>query len=305
MRRLTLICLVVGFVLFFPSLAISADKGFVGVDTCSGCHEDVVTAFDKSFHATYFKKGDQFKCEACHGPGEQHADEEDPSLIYGPSNNKFKLEKQCLKCHSNVLHGLKEKHVIEYGVGCTDCHKVHQPAFKGSLVKEENKLCISCHKKERAQFLLPSHHPVVKEGKMKCIDCHKFDGSEENKLDERVNAKCLSCHPQYRGPFVFEHAPVAENCTICHNPHGAVADNLLKKNEPFLCLQCHQMHFHATLPGYEGTSTEPNHPDRVVRSDRQSFKRAFTTKCTQCHTRVHGTDLPSEGLSGQGKALTR
>lgn len=305
MRRLILICLTVGFVLFFPSLSMSADRGLVGEETCSGCHEEVVNSFNKSFHATYFKKGDQFKCEKCHGPGSKHAEEEDPSLIYGPENNKFKLEKQCLTCHSNVLHGLKEKHVIEFGVGCTDCHRVHQSGYKGNLKMEEDKLCTSCHAKERAQFLLPSHHPVIKEHKMTCTDCHNFDGTEENKLDERVNAKCLKCHPQYRGPFVFEHAPVAENCTICHNPHGAVANNLLKKNEPFLCLQCHQMHFHATLPGFNGVSHSPNHPDRPTVSDRYSFKRAFTTKCTQCHTRIHGTDLPSEGLSGQGKALTR
>ena len=305
MRRLSLVLLVVGFVFFFPSLTYSADKGFVGDETCAGCHDEVVNGFSKSFHAVYFRKGDQFRCEQCHGSGVKHAENEDPSMIFGPTENKFKLEKQCLTCHSNVLHGVKEKHVIEYGVGCTDCHKVHQPGFKGNLRKQEEKLCVSCHAKEKAQFRLPSHHPVVKEKKMACTDCHKFDGSEDYNEPERVNSMCLGCHAQYRGPFVFEHAPVAENCTICHNPHGSIADNLLKKNEPFICLQCHQLHFHASLPGYEGVSAEPNHPSRVVVSDRQSFKRAFTTKCTQCHTRIHGTDLPSEGLSGQGKALTR
>ena len=35
----------------------------------------------------------------------------------------------------------------------------------------------------------------------------------------------------------------------CHDPHGAMANNMLKQNEPFLCLQCHEMHFHAARAG--------------------------------------------------------
>ena len=64
---------------------------------------------------------------------------------------------------------------------------------------------------------------------------------------------------------MFEHAPVTESCLTCHRPHGTVANNLLKQGEPFLCLQCHEMHFHNarlsptgpyTLPS--GGSTNPN-----------------------------------------------
>jgi hypothetical protein len=33
--------------------------------------------------------------------------------------------------------------------------------------------------------------------------------------------------------------------------------------------------------------------------------RAFATKCTQCHNRIHGSDLPSQATSGHGGGLTR
>ena len=37
----------------------------------------------------------------------------------------------------------------------------------------------------------------------------------------------------------------------------------------------------------------------------EGMQMAFATKCTQCHPRVHGSDLPSQGITGNGKLLTR
>lgn len=294
-------------VLFFAALVgmmslsfAGANGDLVGDAACADCHE-VGASFDNSFHATYFRDGDAFRCEACHGSGQQHMEEGDPTLIAGPGNNALMQDKNCLACHNDVFHGLKEQHVVEFGIGCGDCHTVHQPAYKGSLAK--NDLCMDCHMEVKARMYLPSHHPV-KEDKMACSDCHAFDGSEPL-LAERMNEGCLECHAHYRGPFVFEHDPVAEDCGICHDPHGTVADNLLKANEPFVCLQCHQMHFHTAIPNYEGEFTPPNHPDRgPYTAPADGSKRGFLTKCTQCHTQVHGSDLPSEAISASG-TLTR
>lgn len=289
--------------LVFSSTVILAGEKLVGDTACANCHEEVVSAFDKSFHKLSFKNGDEFRCEACHGGGAVHSDSEDPAMILGAANNLKKLEANCLTCHEKVMGGVKEQHVNVVGLGCVGCHKIHQPLHKGTLVKSEEKLCGDCHKDVQAKMYLPSHHPV-KEGKMSCTDCHKFDGTESANF-ERVNDNCLYCHAQYRGPYVFEHSPVAEDCRICHDPHGAVANNLLKQNEPFLCLQCHQMHFHANLGSYDGAFETPNHPGRTGVSTSSGSKKSMLTKCTQCHPMVHGSDLPSQSISGQGKALTR
>ncbi|NIA19872.1 MAG: cytochrome C, partial [Xanthomonadaceae bacterium] len=109
---------------------------------------------------------------------------------------------------------------------------------------------------------------------------------------------------------VFEHAPVMEDCTICHDPHGTVANNLKKQNEPYLCLQCHEPHFHA---GRTSTSTGPMKdpygniipPDQYNSGDRSIWAKAYASKCTQCHSQVHGSDLPAQTVPGQGRSLTR
>ena len=140
---------------------------------------------------------------------------------------------------------------------------------------------------------------------MVCADCHDphSDRFQHTVAGDRGTDLCFTCHAKHEGPFIYEHTPVVEDCGICHTPHGSVANNLLKQNEPFLCLQCHQTHFHATIPGIEGDFTSLDGYSGT--SSRDASKQAFLTKCTQCHTEVHGSDLPSQSISGQGTGLTR
>src|ERR1035438_4260219 len=109
---------------------------------------------------------------------------------------------------------------------------------------------------------------------MTCVDCHDPHGGAagKNLKTANINQLCLSCHAQYRGPFMYQHPPVNENCMLCHVVHGSPNTNLLNVSEPALCLQCHSGHHNgASLPL----------PDR----------------CTNCHGSIHGTDVatPSGG----------
>jgi len=63
-----------------------------------------------------------------------------------------------------------------------------------------------------------------------------------------------------KGPFAFEHPPVTERCTICHEPHGTVAKDLLRKPVTFLCLQCHAGHAMSST----GAGTGSNHGDIIM-----------------------------------------
>ena len=70
------------------------------------------------------------------------------------------------------------------------------------------------------------------------------------------------------------------------------------------CWTCHEMHFHSariapTVPAGFG-NTFSNNPN-----GKTGFMGAFNTKCSNCHNKVHGSDLPSQGVTGGGKALTR
>lgn len=310
----------------------------VGQETCATCHEEVVRQFDRSQHgalAAFETRGLPSRCESCHGPGSLHADSGDKALIrtFEVASDPASVN-ACLACHrqDKAMEWAGSAHATS-GVGCASCHTVHQsrqvtgaltkadglkpvpstaPAPKKALLKQDSPLgkgeaqtCYTCHKEQRAQFAQSSHHPV-REGLMSCSSCHEVHGRNQGliKTDERVNDLCTTCHAKQAGPFVFEHAPVTESCLTCHSPHGTVANNLLKQGEPFLCLQCHEMHFHNarlsptgpyTLPS--GGSTNPN--------GNLSFMAAFNTRCSNCHNKVHGSDLPSQGVSGRGKALTK
>ena len=68
-----------------------------------------------------------------------------------------------------------------------------------------------------------------------CTDCHKPHENRRVTLGARTRL-CTSCHEDHAGPWIFEHAPVVDGCTLCHDPHGAVTENLLATMQPELCL---------------------------------------------------------------------
>ena len=106
---------------------------------------------------------------------------------------------------------------------------------------------------------------------------------------ESVNEKCLSCHTEKRGPFLWEHAPVRENCLTCHDPHGSNHEKLLGARQPYLCQRCHLNTRH---PGtlYDGTNTL---------AGRSVSNRAVEHACKNCHQNVHGGNAPSGPYLGR------
>lgn len=291
-------------------LSLWANNSRIGDKACLECHEELMGKYKNNVHYrlhSFEVKGIGEKgCESCHGPGKAHAEEGDPAKIFSfKKATPDQSSAACLSCHKSL--NTSDWNLSDHAMGevsCTKCHTVHTGK---SLRKPEPQLCMSCHKDIKAKSYYPSHHPM-REGKMKCSSCHQHHGSlvRNLKTNERLNDLCLKCHADKRGPFVFEHAPVTEDCMTCHNPHGTVANNLLKQNEPFLCLQCHESHFHAgressdvprTLPSTGYTGMNPH--------GAEGWRKAFLTKCTQCHFKIHGSDSPSQSVSGQGKSMTR
>jgi hypothetical protein len=49
----------------------------------------------------------------------------------------------------------------------------------------------------------------------------------------------------------------------------------------------------------------PLDPSRNSESTVDGWKKVMLTKCTQCHSMIHGSDLPSQEISNGGGALTR
>lgn len=271
-----------------------------GPEDCAACHTDLVTATRNQVHMRirpFEVRGHAVGCEGCHGKGDAH--------VAGNATAIRKLsrdaatDKACLECHASK--GTPAWHASTHAsedVHCADCHTIH-------TASKPLGTCARCHAAERGEFELPSHHPL-REGKMTCISCHDPHAATEGQLKtrQRVNDLCTECHQAQGGPFVFEHAPVQESCSTCHVPHGSVAPRLLTANEPMLCLQCHELHFHTSYRATDGVQVIGGIP-RQSPNGPSGMNRAFSTKCTQCHPKVHGSDLPSQGISSNGKSLTR
>jgi DmsE family decaheme c-type cytochrome len=278
-------------------------------EACASCHEPQATEFSATAHGRYFAgQSDAIRgnCESCHGAGNPHIEAGgDTSLIINPARmDELDGSAPCLSCHGG--HRLDNWALSAHngaGVSCADCHVVHQSADRSEALGQE--LCYGCHPNVKAASFMPSRHPIGA-GRLSCQDCHGVHGEPARLTqDDSGRELCFSCHADKGGPFVYEHPPVTEDCLMCHNAHGSVADNLLKQNEPTLCLNCHPMHFHATVESADGAFSTPQAPERAGVSDRDSFKRGMTTKCTQCHTEIHGGDLPSQAISTGGAGLTR
>ncbi|MDZ7637693.1 MAG: GSU2203 family decaheme c-type cytochrome [Bryobacterales bacterium] len=315
---------------------------YVGSASCTGCHRRITEQFGFTVHARikgFETVGDGEYCESCHGPGSQHVSSRGKKAFIKGFEGEAAIDnsRSCVQCHreGKASEWRGSIHMMG-GLSCSDCHTIHQarptttitsnqfiggasrnpeklmipgktaaPPRHASLTKREPELCLDCHKDIRAEINFSSHHPII-EGRMTCSSCHDVHGGQMSMLasNERSNDMCYSCHPSLQGPFVFEHAAVEEGCASCHNPHGSVVNNMLRQNEPFLCLQCHESHFHV---GRDGISTAVNLPTGGSTNPFGSagFRKGFGTKCTNCHTMVHGTDLPSQSMPSQGKGLTR
>lgn len=291
----------------FPAFSQSQTAATkIGDAACMDCHDDVAAAFKMNAHIVYAEETG-FICESCHGPGSLHEEDAERSSIYNPLTDYSSVTaNNCLSCHNGVeFQSVTGSAHHEMAEGCSDCHTMHSNNQQ-LLKKQGSELCLDCHTETGAEFRMASHHPVL-EGLMDCQSCHNPHGDVNTfATTDESRELCLSCHAQHEGPFVYEHQPVNENCGICHSAHGAVANNLLVQNEPALCMDCHSMHFHTAITGFDGEFSEPLNPERgTFTSTLDAWKVSMLTKCTQCHTQVHGSDLPSQGVSSLGGSLTR
>lgn len=278
---------------------------------CAKCHAGATAGLAATKHAgTNDPSGSA--CQSCHGDAAAHL--QDPAAspmkkVFAKSAPAADKEKICLSCHDGnrqLTFWDAGKHK-KNDVACNDCHSSHgRPAspsispsvspsvspFVTTMRTLQHETCSSCHKQIRAQINKTSHHPIV-EGKVACSDCHNPHGAMGHAMvkEESVNKLCVSCHGDKRGPFVWEHAPVEENCLSCHNSHGSNHAKLLNEKVPNLCQDCHDWSRH---PGtYYGGN--------------QSFApgaqntRFLARSCINCHQTIHGSNAPGN----RGKFFTR
>lgn len=298
----------------------SAD--YVGNETClKKCHvhDKIKQDFDGSTMGAQLKVSSSgmtiVDCESCHGPGSAALEDlkndglipEDPNApISREDKVKMKEIMQinflnfgalpgpvrsqiCLKCHTanadfNLHNWNTGAHALN-NVSCSDCHPIHEGANLILHPEQINPMCMKCHQSQAAEFSLPSRHPI-KENKIYCTDCHEMHGTTNARILRGLTVKetCARCHTEKAGPFLFEHGDVTEDCGNCHANHGSMNNNLLKLRTPFLCRQCHSSHVVSAATDASG---------RIERN----------TRCTDCHSAIHGSDTPGKDVTAPGRFL--
>jgi DmsE family decaheme c-type cytochrome len=285
-------------------------------ELCRGCHTPYVETFEASIHGkrghprTPASAGD---CTSCHGQGViDHAKKGGGKA--GPGMRTFSKKTPseersgvCQTCHASNRHlafwesGMHRKN----NVACNDCHALHATPGKGATVALvtpnpnvapyqttvrtlEYETCNSCHRVIRNQLLKPSHHPII-EGRITCSDCHNPHGALSRAMvkAESIPQLCTSCHAEKRGPFIWEHPPVEENCLTCHNAHGSNHARLLQEKLTFLCQDCHDAAKHP------GTIYSGNQGFRPIPPATAPSNRLIVRGCVNCHFHVHGSNAPA------------
>jgi DmsE family decaheme c-type cytochrome len=290
------------------------DATYVGEKACIQCHQIENKHFGHTTHAKVFRenpKNDLEKrvCEACHGPGSKHvpeADNKKRQFIIGFTKEWrtpiATQTAQCLACHKGGqrINWPGSTHQANQ-LSCSDCHNPMVRLSANGLLKKESitQTCESCHPQQRAEFSKRSHMPVH-EGKMTCEDCHNPHGSVTKPLlkASSVNEVCYQCHAEKRGPYIWEHAPVRENCLNCHLPHGSNHDKLLASERPYLCNQCHSVTgAHASTfyqpMGQNAVGNVPVGTSATANAALNPSMRIVGRSCQNCHSQIHGSNSPS------------
>ncbi|MBI4714717.1 MAG: DmsE family decaheme c-type cytochrome [Nitrospirae bacterium] len=281
--------------------------GYIGMEQCRTCHEESYQTWIRTPHGRWVFPSRQGKpeslipdqktslpqgkstperspgkadCESCHGPGSFHRETpEDKTRIVGFGKDSPSTAKEKLQCHTRgkILFWKESPH--ETGAVCVNCHRVMDRISSAGLLSKpsEEGLCLSCHKTLRAERRGSPHALSGIFAETPCTICHNPHGTSAEHLltSPSVNETCYQCHGEKRGPFLFEHFPVTENCLLCHASHGSVQKNILKVRQPFLCLDCH-----TNLPG----THDPLNPN-----SRYTYNRG----CINCHPMIHGSNHPS------------
>ena len=259
---------------------------YMGSEGCADCHDGIAKNFPKSPHSPMVSDSklplDKRGCEGCHGPGNIHQADENAEVISFRKMSPKESSAACLRCHAQTLsanHWQKTEHA-RADLSCVSCHQIHtdtDPALEAHAIKrgktkdprsvmfvakvdkkamlkaDEATLCGQCHASTLGEFRGMNHHPVP-EGRLVCSDCHSVHASKDSKIkQDSIKGKCVTCHTEKAGPFVYEHDPVAgftgNGCQECHRPHGSNNPQMLNSVTRGLCAQCHTDKLAQHYPG--------------------------------------------------------
>ncbi len=186
-------------------------------------------------------------CEACHGPGETHAQEKTTSSIVNPRElTALKSAQVCGQCHGAWLRTNKEASSSWSQTGTTYrpgddlfATRYYPHGSKDKPLHEKLRAVESfwpdgenrvAGREMNGLLASPCHaHALGDDKKMSCISCHDLHTSAEDKkswandqMGEGMygNEACLQCHETYREKLVeHTHHSADSSGSLCYNCH--------------------------------------------------------------------------------------
>ena len=188
-RLLAIACLSAGALLIHSARTARADGGYVGPDTCKGCHPSQAEAWAGAPHAdaagvaafveawqavkspgyclachttgydpnTGIYAFEGVTCESCHGP-----------FVTGHPGKPMIVDaspQACGQCHKSTLNEWEISQHGQRNIGCVSCHDVHGQKMKKGTATE---LCSQCH----ADIATNVAHASSSGKGLTCADCH-------------------------------------------------------------------------------------------------------------------------------------
>jgi predicted CXXCH cytochrome family protein len=213
----------------------------------------------------------------------------------------------CYRCHGDMadLEKIAGPHQIAgpNGFNCTTCHDSH-----GNIVESSRtELCMQCHKADSPTMAWHSsthalmgvactdcHNPHPRAGVQKFVQTSGVDLAHTHLSNTKRRAMsvqepdvCFKCHGKIFGQTRLpSHHPIREGkmvCSDCHDGHGQREGNLKAEHTNLLCLRCHVGH----RDGNHGGGA------RVNIDTIPELRKGFYSDCTQFHSQIHGSDLPT------------
>jgi predicted CXXCH cytochrome family protein len=244
---------------------------------CLSCHEKIRNLLKETTPHSALRDS---VCTDCHNA---HSGENKHLIIMAEKT-------LCLNCHEGLKEQLKKSYTcLPFKEGkCSSCHNSHASPEDDLLLDTPTKLCQECHgPKCKAKDV--SIVSTVKS--LDCTSCHSGHSSKDKGLlgpyghTVFLIKNCEECHnPIERDDSKYKyidgdvHVKDLKNpCNICHDYHASGRKNLTK-NEPKICLKCH-----------EGTEKRTVFMEKALRSIK--CVPIKIRKCFECHIPTH-SDLP-------------
>ena len=229
---------------------------------CHDCHQQSIWASARQLYLWVKDRPEEIEsdhspvpnvvCETCHMTGDPSEQWERISTTAGhrahlESDSTALDEILCVTCHGAELHfftpvdatcassGCHETSEIELGgmamqtsLHCSTCHQftADVPALAtrdsaaGSMTPALDQ-CLGCHEMRN---VLEDFDPALDPHEGTCGTCHNPHTQE---IAEDAAATCTDCHDDWESrPFHTgqRHVDVAQQCTLCHEPHRALVD---------------------------------------------------------------------------------